>query len=197
MIVRRNVVSTNCHVVDSYGNIVIYKHNNRRATTDTTLNAVVIHRDDDRDFCLLKVVGLKGKPAKVRRYQTLKIGEDVYAVGSPKGLDLSLSSGIISQLRRGTSARYIQTDAAISPGSSGGGLFDSDGNMVGILTRKIADKEVEGIGFAIPAEVVLGFLISLSILTNKTEKTNEHQLKTLMTCISERLSLLSLPCCMA
>ena len=155
VIVRPNVVATNCHVVDSYGDIVIYKHNNRRATTDTTYNAVIRHRDNDRDFCLLNVVGLKGNPAKVRRYQTLKIGEDVYAVGSPKGLDLSLSSGIISQLRQGTSTRYIQTDAAISPGSSGGGLFDSDSNFIGILTRKIADEKAEGLGFAIPADLTL------------------------------------------
>ena len=155
VIVRPNVVATNCHVVDSYGRIVIYKHDNRRATTDTTFNAVIQHQDKDRDFCLLNVAGLQGQPAKVRRYGTLKIGEDVYAVGSPKGLDLSLSSGIISQLRQAANNRSIQTDAAISPGSSGGGLFDSDGNMVGILTRKIADEKVEGIGFAIPADLVL------------------------------------------
>ena len=153
VIVRPNVVATNCHVVDSYGRIVIYKHDNRRATTDTTFNAVIRHQDKDRDFCLLNVAGLQGKPAKVRRYDTLKIGEDVYAVGSPKGLDLSLSSGIISQLRQATNNRSIQTDAAISPGSSGGGLFDSDSNFIGILTRKIADEKAEGLGFAIPADL--------------------------------------------
>ena len=155
IIVRPNVVATNCHVVDSYGKIVIYKHDNRRATADTTFNAVVRYRDDYQDFCLLDVVGLRGNSVKVRRYDTLNIGEDVYAVGSPKGLDLSLSSGIISQLRQDGGERYIQTDASVSPGSSGGGLFDSDGNLVGILTSKLVDEEVEGIGFAIPAELVL------------------------------------------
>ena len=155
VIVRPNMVATNCHVVDSYDRIVIYKHDNRRATTDTTFNAVIRHQDEDRDFCLLNVAGLQGKPAKVRRYDTLKIGEDVYAVGSPKGLDLSLSSGIISQLRQAVNNRSIQTDAAISPGSSGGGLFDSDSNFIGILTRKIADEKAEGLGFAIPAELIL------------------------------------------
>ena len=155
VIVSPNVVATNCHVVDSYGDIVIYKHDNRRATTDTRYRATIRRRDTARDFCLLDVAGLQGIPANARRYHTLNIGEDVYAVGSPKGLGLSLSSGIISQLRQEASPRYIQTDAAISPGSSGGGLFDSDGNLIGILTRKIADEEVEGIGFAIPAELVL------------------------------------------
>ena len=155
VIVSPNMVATNCHVVDSYGDIIIYKHDNRRATTDTRYWATIRRRDTARDFCLLDVAGLYGIPANARRYRTLNIGEDVYAVGSPKGLDLSLSSGIISQLRQGESTRYIQTDAAISPGSSGGGLFDSDGNLIGILTRKITDEEVEGIGFAIPADLIL------------------------------------------
>ena len=153
VIVRPNVVATNCHVIDSGGDIVIYKHDNRRATTDTTYNAIVRKRDTARDFCLLNVAGLQGTPAKLRRYSTLDIGEDVYAVGSPRGLDLSLSSGIISQLRQGKNTRYIQTDASVSPGSSGGGLFDSVGNLIGILTAKIADEDVEGIGFAIPADL--------------------------------------------
>ena len=153
VIVRPNVVATNCHVIDSGGDIVIYKHDNRRATTDTTYNAIVRKRDTPRDFCLLTVAGLQGTPAKLRRYNTLDIGENVYAVGSPSGLDLSLSSGIISQLRQGTNTRYIQTDASVSPGSSGGGLFDSAGNLIGILTAKIADEDVEGIGFAIPADL--------------------------------------------
>ena len=155
VIVRPNVVATNCHVIDGYGDIVVYKHDNRRASTDTLYNATVRKRDESRDFCLLYVAGLRGVSVKLREYRTLTVGEDVYAVGSPKGLDLSLSSGIISQLRQGTDVRYIQTDAAVSPGSSGGGLFDSDGNLIGFLTAKIADEDVEGIGFAIPADLAI------------------------------------------
>lgn len=155
VIVRPNVVATNCHVVDSYSDIVVYKHDNRRASTDTLFDATIRRQNISKDFCLLDVPGLQGIVTAARRYDTLKIGEDVYAIGSPKGLDLSLSSGLISQLRRSTNNRYIQTDAAISPGSSGGGLFDSNGNLIGILTEKIADEDVEGIGFAIPADLVL------------------------------------------
>ena len=155
VIIRPNIVATNCHVLEGGGEITIYKHDNRRASTDTLFSATVRKQDEDNDFCLLDVSGLWGIPAALRKYNTLKIGEDVYALGSPKGLDLSLSTGIISQLRRGKIARYIQTDAAISPGSSGGGLFDSEGNLIGILTSKIADEDVEGIGFAIPADLAL------------------------------------------
>ena len=156
VIVRPNVVATNCHIFDG-GEIAVYKHNNRRASTDTIYAASVMKRDDYRDFCLLRVRNLNGAAAQIRRYDNLGIGENVYAVGSPQGLDLSLSAGLISQLRQGKGRRLIQTDAAISPGSSGGGLFDSDGNLIGITTEKITDENVEGIAFAIPADLAVGY----------------------------------------
>ena len=155
VIIRPNIVATNCHVVDEDGEIAVYKSDNRRADTDTAFSATIRHSDTDKDFCLLDVDGLGGIPATVRKYDTLKIGETVYALGAPEGLDLSLSDGLISQLREQNGNRQIQTTAAISPGSSGGGLFDVDGNLVGIVTWKITDESVEGIGFAIPADLVL------------------------------------------
>ena len=155
VIIRPNIVATNCHVVNEGGGIVVYKSDNRRANTDTTFPATIRHSDTDKDFCLLDVDGLWGIPATVRKYDTLKIGETVYALGAPKGLDLSLSDGLISQLREHDGNRLIQTTAAISPGSSGGGLFDVDGNLVGMMTWKITDESTEGIGFAIPADLAL------------------------------------------
>ncbi|MGI9306002.1 MAG: ankyrin repeat domain-containing protein [Gammaproteobacteria bacterium] len=154
VIIRPNIVATNCHVVGG-ADIAVYKHDNRRASTDTIFSAAVRKRDDEKDFCLLDVASLWGIPAAVRKYDTLGVGEDVYALGSPGGLDLSLSTGVISQLRQDDTERLIQTDAAISPGSSGGGLFDSEGNLAGILTSKFVSEEVEGIGFAIPADLAL------------------------------------------
>ena len=156
VIVRPNVVATNCHVVDSRARIVVHKSAARRADTETDFSAEILHADKKKDFCLLKVQNLWGVVATVRKYDTLKIGEKVYALGAPQGLDLSLSEGVISQLRKSRSARFIQTDAAISPGSSGGGLFDRDGNLIGILTSKITGQNTEGLGFAIPADLVLG-----------------------------------------
>ena len=157
VIIQPNVVATNCHVVKNGGGIVVYKHDNRRASTDTRFNAVIRHADKKRDYCLLDVGGLWGIPANIRQYNTLKVGENVYALGSPEGLDLSLSAGVISQLRQSGGEKFIQTDAAISPGSSGGGLFDSGGNLIGILTSKYVKEDVEGIGFAIPADLFLEF----------------------------------------
>ena len=157
VIIRPNVVATNCHVVDDGGEIIVYRSDNRRADTDTPFAATIRRANAEDDFCLLDVDGLWGVPATVRRYDTLKVGEAVYGLGAPKGLDLSLSDGLVSQLREVRGTRFIQTNAAISPGSSGGGLFDSEGNLVGIMTLKIADEGVEGIGFAIAADLAIEY----------------------------------------
>ena len=154
VIIKPNIVATNCHVVDD-GRIVVYKSHNRRTDKSKRYRATIRRRDDKNDFCLLDVSGLFGVPADVRRYDTLRIGESVYGIGAPQGLDLSLTSGLISQKRTEKGVRKIQTDTAISPGSSGGGLFDRKGNLIGIMTSKFVDEEVEGIGFAIPADLAL------------------------------------------
>ena len=156
VIIRPNLVATNCHVVEDDGNIVVLKADNRHAQTETKHNATIRHTDTERDLCLLDVTGLWGIPATIRRADSLAVGEAVYAIGAPKGLDYSLSAGIVSQLRSDNDdAPMIQTDAAISPGSSGGGLFDDTGNLVGIITSKFVSDDVEGISFAIPVDWVL------------------------------------------
>ena len=151
-----NRVATNCHVVDESPNdIRVYKGENRRAVRDAPHSAEIVSGDRERDVCILSVSGLWGIPAKIRSAAELEIGEAVYAVGAPKGLDFSISNGIVSQLREeaGENAPLIQTNAAISPGSSGGGLFDSEGRLVGLTTWKI--HEGENLNFAIPIEWAL------------------------------------------
>ncbi|EEB78049.1 hypothetical protein GPB2148_2681 [marine gamma proteobacterium HTCC2148] len=89
-------------------------------------------------------------PAYVRRgrgYTAVKIGENVAAISNPKGLETSLSRGIVGQKRSRGGLRLIQTDAAISSGSSGGGLFDRSGYLMGITTFTIA--EGQSLNFAI------------------------------------------------
>jgi S1-C subfamily serine protease len=84
--------------------------------------------------------------------KTLKVGAKVYAIGAPKGLELTLSDGIVSSLREVDGGQYIQTTAAISPGSSGGGLFDENGALVGLTTFYLA--EGQNLNFAVPVEWV-------------------------------------------
>ncbi len=100
------------------------------------------------DLCLLQAYELSAKPVEVRRARTLQVGERVYAIGAPRGLELSLSEGIVAGLRPGRHKRrpLIQTTAAISPGSSGGGLFDAQGRLVGITTAFL--RESQNINFA-------------------------------------------------
>jgi tetratricopeptide (TPR) repeat protein len=137
-------IATNCHVVEGGA---IYQVGRDKQLVSATLYA----QDGDKDICLLSAKGLTGKPAQLGKASDLKVGVPVYAVGAPKGLELSLSDGIVSQLRGGPPP-FIQTTAAISPGSSGGGLFDSEGKLVGLTTLYIEGGQ--SLNFAMPVEWV-------------------------------------------
>ena len=157
VIIRPGLVATNFHVIEG-GDVLVYPSENKRINKNAPFSVEIVHQDESQDFCVLGVRGLSGVPAKIRRYDTLKVGENVYALGAPRGLDMSLSDGLISQLRRAVGGkRYIQTNAAISPGSSGGGLFDAKGNFIGIPTKIYVGKATQGIAFAIPADLALEF----------------------------------------
>jgi len=106
--------------------------------------------DADKDLCLLTAPGLVAEPVRLGKTARLKVGDPVYAVGAPQGLELSLSEGIVSQLRGGGPYPIIQTTVAISPGSSGGGLFNAKGELVGITTFRM--KGEQSLNFAVPVE---------------------------------------------
>lgn len=136
-------VATNCHVVTQASRVTV-------RFADKTYAASVLARDDDLDLCVLVVSELPAPAAKIRTAPPLLIGESVYAIGAPRGLELSLSDGIVSQFRSHPSTyRLIQTTAPISRGSSGGGLFDREGRLVGITTFFL--QESQNLNFAIPA----------------------------------------------
>jgi hypothetical protein len=135
-------VITNYHVVKAG---VRYMVGQGKKGVPATLKA----GDPKKDLCLLSVPGLTGKPARLGQAVKLKVGEPVYAVGAPQGLELSLSEGIVSQLR-GDPPPLIQTTVAISKGSSGGGLFNAEGELVGITTFYLKDSQ--SLNFALPVE---------------------------------------------
>ncbi|MGO8761842.1 MAG: trypsin-like peptidase domain-containing protein [Desulfobaccales bacterium] len=111
--------------------------------------ATIEASDPKKDLCLLTAPGLAAKPARLGQAVKLKVGDKVYAVGAPQGLELSLSEGIVSQLR-GDPPPLIQTTVAISKGSSGGGLFNAEGELVGITTFYLKDSQ--SLNFALPVE---------------------------------------------
>jgi S1-C subfamily serine protease len=88
--------------------------------------------------------------AGLRDYTTLTVGEVVFTIGSPKGLVNTLSHGLLSGLRRSEdNVEYIQISAPVSEGSSGGGVFDDRGNLIGVITFTIPDSQ--NLNFAIAA----------------------------------------------
>lgn len=147
-------VATNCHVVRNGERFQVGRGKN---FIPATLHAA----DSDKDLCLLEVNGLTAKPVQLGKASALKVGVAVYAVGSPKRLELSLSDGIVSQLR-GAAPPLIQTTTAISPGSSGGGLFNVEGRLVGITTFYLEGGQ--SLNFALPVEWLA------SIQTGKKQK---------------------------
>jgi serine protease Do len=107
------------------------------------------------DLALLKVYSVSGQALKrSEKGQDLEPGQVVYAIGSPMGLSNTVTSGIFSAYRKKVDSdeKYIQIDAAINPGNSGGPLIDNQGNVLGINTMIL--NNTQGIGFAIPIEVV-------------------------------------------
>lgn len=135
-------IATNCHVLEAGAR---YQVGEAKRFVPAILHA----EDADKDLCLLDAPGFAAKAATLGMAARLKVGEAVYSVSSPKGLELSLSDGIVSQLRGGPPP-FIQTTAAISRGSSGGGLFDSEGRLVGITTFYLEGGQ--SLNFALPVE---------------------------------------------
>ncbi|MGH8617428.1 MAG: S1C family serine protease [Burkholderiales bacterium] len=136
---------TNCHVLRQSRSIQIRQDN-------VIYVATLEFPDAERDLCQLSVRNFTAPALVVAPAGTLKVGQRVYAIGSPQGLELTLSDGLISSLRGDETggARLIQTSAAISPGSSGGGLFDTEGRLIGITSFQ--RREAQNLNFAVPAE---------------------------------------------
>lgn len=160
-------VATNCHVVDAAGS-----DGEPVIKTDSGFGlGEITRRDTARDVCLVltylrktdaagnfirsdgRFVYPPAPPvARIAPLRSLEIGERVYAIGAPQGLELSLSEGLVSGLRKDGGTTLIQTTAAISKGSSGGGLFDAQGRLVGITTMYLKDSQA--LNFAVPAELI-------------------------------------------
>lgn len=139
---------TNCHVVQ--GALKLTLRQGKQSWP-----ARVVRADPKTDRCTLSAEGAKLQPvAGVRSYASLEVGEPAYTLGSPVGLELTLSNGIVSGQREEDGRSFVQTTAPISPGSSGGGLFDSRGNLLGITTLALVGREHlnQSLNFAIPAD---------------------------------------------
>ena len=143
VIIAPGEVATNCHVLKDADRLQV-RHGQVRHPARVRLS------DAERDLCQIAAAGLTARPAAIGATKVLTVGSRVYAVGAPRGLELTLSEGIVSGLREVPGGQYIQTTAPISPGSSGGGLFDENGALVGLTTFYVS--EGQNLNFALPVE---------------------------------------------
>jgi Do/DeqQ family serine protease len=151
-------IVTNHHVIANADSISVQLEDGRVA------EAHIVGRDPDTDLAVLKI-NLSPLPVAIfGRSDQLKVGDVVLAIGNPIGLTHTVTHGIVSatsrqQLGIAPLEDFIQTDAPINFGNSGGALVDSSGALIGINTAIVAKSlEVEGIGFAIPVNMVRGVL---------------------------------------
>ena len=153
-ITKDGYILTNYHVIEGASTVKV------TAYDGTTYDAAVIGGDEDYDIAVIKVDADGLTPAIVGDSDKLAVGDNVLAVGNPLGeLGGTVTSGIVSALNRSVSIQgsssvntmsLIQMDASVSPGNSGGGLFNMNGELVGIVNAKSSDSDAEGLGFAIP-----------------------------------------------
>ena len=157
-------IVTNNHVIDTSSSNSSYSYYNISDATsvkvklygsDELYDAKIVGKDSQTDLAVLKIDKKGLTAAEFADSDEATVGEFAMAVGSPLGLDTTVTTGIISAVNReveadGTTYVCIQTDAAINSGNSGGALVNGDGKVIGINTLKLSGSGVEGIGFAIP-----------------------------------------------
>lgn len=155
-------IITNHHVIEDANSVTVTLRDGK-----TSYTAAVIGSDSENDIALLKVDAKGLTPATFGDSSNLAVGDYVVAIGNPLGqLGGTVTDGIISALARdvvieGKNMTLLQTNAQISPGNSGGGLFNANGELVGIVNAKDSATEVEGIAFAIPINNVLDIIDDL------------------------------------
>lgn len=145
VVIRPGQVITNCHVAKRGKSSQVRQ-------SGKSYSATLQYADPSRDLCQLHAPDLPAPPAELNTARKLKVGQRVYAVGAPEELELTLSEGLISSLRPHEDSEYIQNSAAISLGSSGGGLFNDRGQLIGITTFYHA--EGQNLNFALPIDWV-------------------------------------------
>ena len=158
-------IMTNAHVVDGAQRVRVVMSPPSSGSTPQPIrsqqifNAKILGRHKKSDLALLKIEATHLPSITLRDNVRVRQGELVFAIGSPEGLRDSVTLGVISSVARQTESNdaifYIQTDAPLNPGNSGGPLVDIDGNLVGINTFMLSEGGgSEGLGFAIPPTIV-------------------------------------------
>lgn len=139
---------TNCHVLARMARFQVMKEN-------VSYAGQLEFPDPENDLCQVRVDNFTAPAVELADMDKLRVGMRAYAIGSPQGLETTLSDGLLSGLRRDSNGQlmFIQTSAPISPGSSGGGLFDAEGRLMGITT--FMRRESQNLNLAVPAHRIV------------------------------------------
>ncbi|MFA0814706.1 MAG: S1C family serine protease [Anaerofustis sp.] len=165
-------IVTNYHVIEGASSITV------TLTDDSTYTATVVGSDETSDIAVLKIEATGLTPAVLGDSDELSVGQTAIVIGNPLGeLGGTVTDGIISALDReitidDETMNLLQIDAAVNPGNSGGGLFNTQGELVGIVNAKSSGTDVEGLGFAIPinnVKTIIDNLISYGYVTGQTK----------------------------
>lgn len=164
---KTGVVYTNYHVIENSKSLAIRLNNG-----DVFVNVDLLAKDELRDIAILKVSGFDLPISPLGNSNSVKVGDAVSVVGAPQGLPGTITTGIVSAKRRVDGAELIQIDAAISPGSSGGAVFNSDGQIIALAVSQYSDGQ--NLNFAVPVNYARGFNIDGDAIATFT--SGEHLL---------------------
>ena len=149
-------ILTNNHVISGADKITVYVNSGEEDAEEQTYEATLVGSSENNDIAVLKIDAEGLNAAAFGDSDQLEVGELAVAIGNPMGkVHGSVTAGIISAVEQeltidDVTINAIQTDAAINPGNSGGALFDSYGNVIGVVYAKSSSVSIEGIGYAIP-----------------------------------------------
>lgn len=159
--IGENCIITNAHVINNQYDVRIETYGGEMK------RAFIVALDERIDIAVIGVEDASFTPLRVADLSTVSVGDDVYAIGAPNSLAFTLTKGVVSSKERLVSRqKFIQTDAAINTGNSGGPLLNDAGEVVGVNSYKMTDSE--GIGLAIPIDVVVSFLETGEIELNES-----------------------------
>lgn len=140
------VLLTNCHVLGEYDTVYIMENSRGH-------KAVLIHDDKSKDKCFIRSLTLEVRPIpNVQNYSNIRRGIRAYTIGAPLGYNRAIGEGAVFERWKGSGVRWILASAPVEPGSSGGGLFDAKGNLLGITTLKMTPLKGQSYSASIAAD---------------------------------------------
>lgn len=175
---EKGLILTNDHVIEGATSITI----EASGSSKTTRSAAIVGEEANQDLALIRVdpSGLGLKPLTLASSRSVQVGDAVYAIGNPYGLEETLTRGIVSALNREISAPdgskisgAIQTDAALNPGNSGGPLLNEHGDVIGVNSQIASDAST--VGGSQPGSTGVGFAISSNTVASAVKTIESGQ----------------------